>query len=111
MFEHKVQGAVDVISGDGPLDKTTLEEVKSVVNQCLAHGQPRLVFDLTKVPLFDSGGLEYLLELQDECARRGGIVRLAAPSALCRDILDVCSVSQVMEVCPNVTTAVGGFAQ
>lgn len=111
MFEHTKQGAVDIISGDCSIDFSSVKSIQSLANECMAFGQPQLVIDMTNVPLLDSKGLETLLEVHEECTRRGGVVRLAAPSNLCRDILDIGQISSMIEVCPDVTSAVGGFAK
>ena len=111
MFQHDKQGAVDVISGDSPIHQSCLDALQPIVESCLVSGQPQLVLDLSQVPLIDSKGLEFLLDVHDECTRRGGVLRLAAPNAVCRDVLDLCDVSLVMEVCHDVTSAVGGFAR
>ncbi len=111
MFTNKKQGAVDIVTGEGPISRDTLELVQNAVDPCLQSGQPRLVFDMSEVALLDSGGLEYLLDLNDKCVSRGGALRLAAPNNLCQDILDVCGISTQIEVYEDTTRAVGGFSQ
>lgn len=111
MFERKKWGAVDAVRGSDPL---TLEHVKAVaglLDECTREGQPRIVFDLERVPLIDSAGLELLLEFRDKCLERGGLLKLAGPNILCRDILAVTGVSDQLEVFPDAVTAVGSFAQ
>lgn len=111
MFNAKKQAAVDIVSGESPISRDTLEMLQNAVDPCLLDGQPRLVIDLSQVALLDSGGLEYILDLNDQCVARGGALRLAAPNNLCQDIMDVCGVSSQIEVYEDTTRAVGGFSQ
>jgi anti-anti-sigma factor len=111
MFEHSRQGAVDVIAGDEPLNVDSVDRVTRLLDQCISHGQPRIVFDLGGLALLDSAGLELLLDARERCARRGGLLQLAAANPLCRDILQVTGLSSEFETFDNVLLAVGSFAR
>jgi len=111
MFQMSKQGAVDVISGDDPLISEHLDEVAKLIDACQAQGQPRVVFDLKHVPLIDSAGLELLLDARDQCVQRGGLLQLAAPSQLCRDILSVTDADSQFMLFEDVISAVGSFAR
>ncbi len=111
MFTRSRQGAVDVISGTDPLNVDHVEDASTVVDECLAAGQPRLVLDLREIPLLDSAGLEFLLEVRDRCIERGGQLQLAAPNVLCRDILEVTGVTSDFELFSDAVEAAGSFAQ
>jgi anti-anti-sigma factor len=69
------------------------------------------VLNLEHVPLVDSAGLEWLLTTQATCTRRGGALRIATPSPLCQQILEVTGVAQRVDIFPDLTTAIGSFAQ
>lgn len=111
MFERSKQGAVDVIAGDEPLNLESVDRVSRLLDQCIGQGQPRIVLDLGNVPLMDSAGLELLLEARRRCAARGGLIELAAPNPLCRDILHVTGLSAEFDIFDNVLNAVGSFAR
>ncbi len=111
MFRHSKQGAIDIVSSDDVLDLETIDDALSVVEKCLVVGQPKLVFNLEKVPLIDSKGLSFLLETRDQCARRGGSFKLAHPNKLCKDILRITGVQEEIEVFDNVIVASGSFGQ
>ena len=111
MFKHTQQGAVDLISGDDPIDAQNLEALQKVLDGCVRNGQPRIVLDLESVPLLDSVGLEFLLDTLDACTDRGGTLRIAAPNGLCRDIFKVTGVSEQFEFFENTLSALGSFAQ
>lgn len=110
MFTLTKQGAVSVISGDAPLNAEHLPGVAKLIEQCLS-GQPRIVLHLQHVPLIDSAGLELLSETRTRCAQRGGTMELAAPNALCRDILTATRLTERFAIFDDLLAAVGSFAQ
>jgi anti-sigma B factor antagonist len=111
MFTLRNQGAVRVIGGDQSLTVETVDAAAKVCEEALKQGQPRLVFDLQSVGLLDSAGLELLLDICDRCTDRGGALHLAAPNALCRDILRATSVADRFAIFRDTLSAVGSFAQ
>ncbi|MBN2477599.1 MAG: STAS domain-containing protein [Pirellulales bacterium] len=111
MFERVTQGAVDVIQGDLPLNVDHVEELGELLHECLNHGQPYVVLDLEKVPLIDSAGLELLLDFKEESRQLGGALKLAAPSALCEEILAITGVGGQFEIFSETLSAVGSFVR
>lgn len=111
MFEKQRQGAVEVIHGEGSLIGDNLPEVTRLCDESLTGGQPRVVFDLGRVGLFDSAGLEWLLSTQERFVQRGGALKLAAANPLCRDILMVTGLDRHFEIFPDTVMAVGSFAR
>jgi anti-anti-sigma factor len=109
MFHQTNQGAVAVIAGAAPLNHESAGEAQSLLRRCFGGGQPMAVFDLENVSLIDSAGLEVLLEAHEEFARRGGAVKLAAPSPLCRDILHLTGMDLRLEIFENTRAAVRSF--
>jgi anti-anti-sigma factor len=109
MFQRTKQGAVDLIAGNISLSRESAAELARVIGECLDHGQPMAVLDMQKIPLMDSAGLEQLLAGQDEFLKRGGMLKLAAPSPLCRDILVATGVGTKFEIYGDVKSAVGSF--
>lgn len=111
MFRESRQGAITVISGSASLTVDNVDSLGSAFNKCLAEGQPRAVLELNEVPLIDSAGLEGLLDILDRFNERAGLLKLAAPSPLCADILSVTGVGTYFEVFDDVNSAVGSFIQ
>ena len=110
MFKATKQGAINVVSGEIPLTEEQAGELYVAFEPCLSSGQPRAVLNLQQVPLIDSAGLECLLDLQEHFQKRAGTLKLAAPSPLCREILNVTGVARHFEIFSDVTSAVGSFA-
>jgi anti-anti-sigma factor len=111
MFERVTNGVVNVIRGDLPLNVDHVEEMTDLLKECLRTGQPHVLLDLTNVPLIDGAGLELLLDFNEECQELGGLLKLAAPSPLCEEILSVTGVGEQFEVFHDVLSAVGSFVR
>ena len=109
MFQLTRQGAIDVIRGNDALTLENLPDAARVLQQCAANKQPRVVFDLARVPLIDSSGLELLLDTQDAYLCDGGALKLAAPNALCRDILAVTGLDHHFQIYDGADLAAGSF--
>jgi anti-anti-sigma factor len=111
MFERQKLGAVDTIRGPDPLTLQNAKQLSAVLEDCCRQGQPRVVVDLENVPLIDSAGLEMLVDFRDKVLERGGMLKLAGPNALCREILTVTGVADQIEISRNLQAAVASFAQ
>lgn len=111
MFESSRQGAVDLVAGKVPLDRSTAPQLGELLQASLERGQPRVVLNLAHVPLIDSAGLDLLLDYRDKYRVRGGSLKLATPSALCRDILRITGVAAQLEIHEDALAAVGSFAR
>jgi anti-anti-sigma factor len=111
MFACSKQGAVELISGDEPINVDNVPKVQSLLEECGARGQPRVVLDFDHVPLIDSAGLELLLDIQEQFQQRGGTLKLAGRNGLCREILSVTGVGRHFEVFSEASSAVASFVQ
>lgn len=111
MFERITQGVVDVVRGDRPLNAESAPQVRKMLEDCAANGQPFVVLDLENVPLLDSAGLELLVEFREDYALLGGALKLASPNGLCREILTVTGLDESFEVLDNALSAVGSFVR
>ncbi|WP_442510624.1 STAS domain-containing protein [Novipirellula sp. SH528] len=111
MFDCSKQGSVFVLSGNDPLSRDHTVELAGHCEKCFGHGQPKIVFDLRNVPLFDSAGLEFLLDLRDRCLQHGGAIHLAAPNPLCIEILQATELDRDFSISDDVVSAVGSFSR
>jgi anti-anti-sigma factor len=111
MFKRSKQGAINVVTGSVPITGEHAEALAETLRACSAEGQPRVVLDLQAVALFDSEGLEFLLDVQEMFEQRAGTLKLAAPTSLCADILHATGVANRFEIYPEVKTAIGSFLQ
>jgi anti-sigma B factor antagonist len=111
MFQVVQQGAVRVIQGEAPLNGNYVAMAADCCEPLCSTGQPKLVFDLSNVPLINSAGLELLLDVRDRCSERGGALVLAGPSGLCREILAATGILGGVAVFDDVVSAAGSFAR
>ena len=111
MFQVSLQGAVQVVSSTVSLNAENLDTAKAAFEQCFGKGQPKIVIHMAGIALLDSEGLELLLDLSDRALRCGGVVQLAEPRPLCRDILQITGVASRFAIFDDLNAAVGSFAQ
>jgi anti-anti-sigma factor len=111
MFEHKCQGAVDVITGGDRISGEHVSELNALLETRVEHGQPRIVLDLQSIALIDSAGLELLLDFQEKCQRMGGALKLANVGVLCREVLKATGVGARFEMFRDSGGAVRSFVQ
>ena len=111
MFPVTRQGAVAVVAGKETISEQNVDELNRVLEECLREPSPRIVLNLADIPLFDSLGLEWLLDAAERCAERGGQLQIAAPNPLCHDILSATGVGDHFERFEDVRAAVRSFAR
>ena len=111
MFEHKCQGAVDVITGGDRISGEHVAELSALLEKRVERGQPQIVLDLQHIALIDSAGLELLLDFQEKCQRMGGALKLANAGVLCREVLKATGVGARFEMCRDSGGAVRSFVQ
>jgi anti-sigma B factor antagonist len=103
------RGTVTIVAVDDPLMEEIAYSLRETAEELMAGGNVRLVVDLGSVPYIDSPGLETLMDLHTFAEDRGGGVCLAAPNALCRDILTATRLDKVILTHPTVEDACRSF--
>ncbi len=110
MAQVEKHGSVYVIRSEGPLRKEAIESLSEMVHSKLSGRMPAFVVDFSGTPLIDGAGLEWLMDLSDECWRRGGCLRLCNVGELCQDVLRVTGVGSRIESFRDLTAALASFA-
>lgn len=110
MFRRSAHSGVELIHPSVPLVRDAQADFDETVEACLSSGSGRVVFDLHEVSLIDSVGLEGLVNLQEQCLRRGGALKLAGLTHLCSDILHVTGIDDQIEIFADPVVAVGSFS-
>lgn len=111
MLEVTKHGAVWMLTSDQSINADCVADLEQRIEPCFAAGQPKLVLSLQHVPLIDSAGLEWIWNTRHRCDACGGGLELAAPSALCREILVATRLSNHFVIFDDVVAAAGSFAQ
>lgn len=104
------QGAVTVFQIEGAMVRSCISSIAEPLKARTSTGQPRLLMDLTAVSTFDSATLELLSDLQDNCRKRGGVLKLTGLNPLCLEIMKVTGLNRRFEIFDNQLTALGSFA-
>ena len=105
------QGAVEVITIAEAMSGDFVQSLVTELETIGEIGVPRVAINLHKVPLFDSLALETLLDARENFERRGGSLKLVAPTDLCREILELTGLIDEFDILPDTKTAVGSFAK
>ncbi|MFJ8043345.1 STAS domain-containing protein [Kitasatospora sp. NPDC096147] len=100
--EHAV---VCTLAGD--LDIESLAPAEQVLGEALRSGPATLVIDLEQVGFCDSSGLNLLLKVRVDAKAADVGLRLAAPSAPVRRLLELTGAEAVFELHPSVRAALG----
>ena len=110
-FNINQQGSVSVIAIEGAMIASDLKTLSEVVHARLQKGQPQLLVDLVAVPAIDSAALELLMDAQETCRKRGGVLKLTGLNPLCREIFAVTQLERRFELFDSQLTALGSFAK
>lgn len=110
MARIEKHGSVYVVRPDGPLRSETIESIGDLVDSKLTGSAPAVIVDFGDTPLIDSAGLQWLMDLGEECCHRGGCLRLCNVGELCGDLLRITGVGDSIEDFGDLTTALGSFA-
>lgn len=111
MFEKTLQGAIQVVRCNAPINVDSVEKFDETFADLLRHGQPMIVFDMSGVPLIDGAGLEALLSMQEQFCRRGGDLKISGLNPLCSDILRITQVEKHFSIFEKLIDALGSFSK
>lgn len=108
----RVEQGVAVVEVAGRLAPAEGESaLHAAVTKALDSGQRRVVLDLAQVTTADSSGLGELIRCKATCNRRGAELRLAGATVRMRQLLVMCSLSQVFDVDDDVSLAMAALSQ
>jgi len=99
----QVAGRVMLGTESGRIDK--------VVDNLLAEGNRRFVFDLTDVPHMDSTGIGRFVAALNKVTGAGGAMRMAGATGGVREGFRVTRLDTIFEFYPEVAAALESFAR
>jgi anti-sigma B factor antagonist len=108
-IQQQSQGAVTVLKPIGPLVAGDAEMFRGRALEVSKAALGRLVLDASAMPYLDSRGIEVLLDVTDEMSASGRVLKLCAPNATVREVLDLTGAAESFEYFDDVTTAVRSF--
>ncbi len=100
---------VTVLTVKDDLAGDALDEFRDSAARCGREQLNHLVVDCTAIAALDSGGLEALADLQDQCEDEFGRVKLCALDEALQKILDITRLARRFEVYDDLDAAVKSF--
>lgn len=101
------QGEVRILALSGRLDTETAADVELVLQDLLAAGENRFLFDLSGVGYVSSAGLRVLLALAKKLAGGKGDLKLCGLNASVKQVFDVAGFSKLFAIFANRDAALG----
>lgn len=108
-IEEQRHGAVTVLRPRGPLVQTDADQFRKRAAEVMAKSLGRFVIDASGIAYTDSRGLEVLVEVSEELAQGGQVLRLCGAAETLREVFDLTEISGLFEHYADVSTAVRSF--
>lgn len=103
------QGAVMVLKPVGPLTEADAEQFKSRALDLVRRNLGRVVVDAAGIPFLDSRGIEALVDVTEELGQSGRALKLCAPTATVRQVLELTGWSDAFEYFDDVNSGIRSF--
>lgn len=88
------EAGVPTIKLSGEIDMSNVDSLRRLIEPVVARAPERVIFDLSSLTFMDSSGIALLLQV----SAKAGAVRLRAPSALVRRMIDATGLTDVLVV-------------
>lgn len=102
-------GVITFLASHFPLADDYVGVLMEEVEKCLAGGEVKIVLDFKNVPYIDSSGLEALLEADESVRKKGGVLKIANPNSICKDIFMATRLAGRFEIFPDIEVAGKSF--
>jgi anti-anti-sigma factor len=99
-------GEYVVVAADGKIFFDTVEPLRAALTDALATQPPRLVLDMSAVPLCDSTGLNLIAHTHRTAMERSGWLRLVGVQPAVRRVLEITNLIELLSLCATVEDAV-----
>lgn len=102
-------GVAVYLAPDSAIVEEGVDDLSRAVHEGVGHGMTNVVLDMKNVPVVDSAGLEFLLDLSQRLREEGGSLRIANVRPICKDIFAITEVDQVVPVYEDLDGAGRSF--
>jgi len=102
-------GSVTVVSPSGAIAQDDVDDFARVLEERRCSTNGRLLIDFGDVSFLDSRAVEAIWDFADQQHESGHIAKLAAVQELCREILELTSVSEQLDIFDSCESAVRSF--
>jgi anti-anti-sigma factor len=97
-----------MVKVQGRIDSVTAKDFESKVTTLIENGIPKIVIDCSQLDYMSSAGLRAFLVIHKNVASKGILVRLCCLQPSIREILDICGLSNIFPIYPDVASAISG---
>ena len=87
-----------------------VDTLQQTIEEAFANGDPRLVLDLTDVPMIDSSGIGLLVRYLTSAKKSGGNLKLVQPCKFVLQTLRLVGVLNLFEVHNSEDAAVESYS-
>ena len=102
-------GAVTVVKPDGPLTFAEAEEFKTTFLDVMKDTLGRVILDASAIAYVDSRGLGVLVDVTQQLAQSGKVLKLCAVNKTVRQVIDLTGLSPQFEHFEDTNSAVRSF--
>jgi anti-anti-sigma factor len=95
-----------VLAPEGSVTHENCHQYKEKIETAIQGKKPEIIFDCRQVDLFDSAALEFLIQIHAELRSKGGALKIVGLNEVCRDILLVTRVMNVLFVYEDIHDAI-----
>lgn len=86
-----------------------VDDLRQVMENLLAAGNPNLLLDLAEVPMIDSSGIGLLVRMLSSAKQAGGGIKLLRPSKFTMQSLKVVGILPMFQVYEDADLALASF--
>jgi anti-sigma B factor antagonist len=86
-----------------------VDDLRQTIEEALANGDTRIVFNLAEISMIDSSGIGLLVKLLASAKQRGGSLKLVKPSKFAVQTLRLVGLLNLFEVFEDDDKAVESF--
>jgi anti-anti-sigma factor len=102
-------GAVTLVKPVGPITEDDADQLRDRLLEVRARTLGRIALDVSAVPFIDGHGLESILDVSEEMARTGHVLRLCGDNEVVREILFLTGLSECFEHYADANAAARSF--
>ena len=99
-------GAMKILSPKESLTYENCEELEAAFNECINQYKNKIILDCKGISFIDSEGLELLVRIDEKLRKRGGILKIVALNAVCRDIFIATRLINIFHVYKDIYEAI-----
>ena len=110
-FEVKseIRGKVNVIHLKGEMDSTVNDVFEDEVKAAIEGGQYDLVVGMAELFYLDSSGIGSIIRALRATSKYGGSLIIAGANSAIKTIFDVTRLKEIIDVHPDLDSALGSF--